>query len=354
MDLIDKLSEIAGRVSRTKDSVFTEEATKNAFVMPFLAALGYDVFNPLEVIPEFTADIGTKKGEKVDYCILKDGKPAIIIECKHWKESLNLHGSQLFRYFHVTDCRFAILTNGIIYRFFTDLDETNKMDERPFFEFSMEKLSEGVVNEIKRFQSDHFDVDEIVDTANNLKYSFQIRELLAKELKEPSEDFVKLFAWSVYQGKVTKKVFEQFASLVKISVKQHLNEIINDRLKAALAKEESENREMLEEIAEQEEKEKVEILTTEEEMEGYRIVCAIIRKVIPLDRVFMRDTKSYCGVIIDDNNRKPLCRLHFNGGKKYIGLFDPNKQEDKRLLAQLEDIYNYDEHLIATAQHYAT
>lgn len=351
MDLIDKLTDITHRVNKMKHNVATEEATKNAFVMPFLSALGYDVFNPMEVIPEFTADIGTKKGEKVDYCILKEGKPAIIIECKHWEETLDIHKSQLHRYFHVTDSRFAILTNGILYRFFTDLDEANKMDSKPFFEFSLEKLNENIVNELKRFQNDNFNVDEIVNTANNLKYSIQIKELLAAELREPSEDFVKYLTWKVYEGKVTKKIYDQFALLVKVSVKQHLSELVNDRLKAALAKEELENKEMMEEISENEDSENT-VVTTEEEIEAYRIVQAILRKVIPLERVHIRDTKSYCGVIMDNNNRKPICRLHFNGSKKYIGLFDEQKQEERILLEKLEDIYLFSEQLTNTTSFY--
>lgn len=353
MDLIDKLTEITNRISKVKQNVSTEEATKNAFVMPFLTALGYDVFNPMEVIPEFTADIGTKKGEKVDYCILKEKKPAIIIECKHWQEPLDIHKSQLHRYFHVTDSRFAILTNGIQYRFYTDLDEANKMDSKPFFEFSMEKLTETIVHELKRFQNDQFNVDEIVHTANNLKYSIQIKELLANELREPSEEFVKHLTWQVYDGKVTKKIYEQFAALVRISVKQHLNELVNDRLKAALAKEEAENKGLIEEMAENDNEESA-IITTEEEMEAFRIIQAVLRKVTPLERIFIRDTKSYCGVILDNNNRKPICRLHFNGSKKYVGLFDEHKQEERIPIEKLEDIYQMEEALINAVGFYNT
>ena len=132
MELHSQLKGLAEKVDQLKDKIDTEESTKHAFTLPFINILGYDTFNPTEVVPEFTADLGLKKGEKVDYAIFQNGNPILIVECKHWKQNLDVHNSQLFRYFHVTKTRFALLTNGIQYRFYTDLEETNKMDEKPF------------------------------------------------------------------------------------------------------------------------------------------------------------------------------------------------------------------------------
>ena len=140
MDFIDQLKQFSKRVESMKDSIQTEEATKTAIIMPFFAMLGYDVFNPQEFVPEFTADVGIKKGEKVDYAIIKEGEPVILIECKSIQENLDRHDSQLFRYFGTTTAKFAILTNGLIYRFYTDLDSPNKMDDDPlqFGEFRLD------------------------------------------------------------------------------------------------------------------------------------------------------------------------------------------------------------------------
>lgn len=351
MDFIEKLQDIGNRIGKIKEQVQTEEATKNAFIMPFLSALGYDVFNPLEVVPEFTADIGTKKGEKVDYCILKDGQPAIIIECKHWKERLDIHSSQLHRYFHVTTSRFAILTNGIEYQLFSDLEENNKMDSKAFFEFSMESITDNAANELKKFQKGVFDVDEILDNANDLKYTKAIREVLSQELKNPTEDFVKYFASRVYNGKITKKVHEQFEYLVQKSSKQLLSDMVSERLKTALSKEEEETKTSIQEAEENQPIEDA-LQTTEEELEAFKIIQAIVRRTVPLDRVFMRDTKSYCGVILDDNNRKPICRLWLNGGKKHIGLFDENKNEERHPIEKLENIYDFEDQLLKTVSYY--
>ena len=145
MDFKDSIKQISERIETLKANLPTEEATKTALIMPFINALGYDVFNPLEVLPEMCCDIGTKKGEKIDYAIMKDGEPIILIECKHWEQDLNLHDNQLLRYFNVSKAKFGVLTNGITYRFYTDLSEPNIMDEKPFLEINMLDLKRDLM-----------------------------------------------------------------------------------------------------------------------------------------------------------------------------------------------------------------
>jgi len=119
MEILDTLNSLSEKIRQQTALIKTEEATKSAFVMPFInKVLGYDVFDPTEVIPEFICDVGTKKGEKIDYAIIKNGEIQILIECKKIGEPLNIkHASQLFRYFHVTTARISILTNGQVYKF---------------------------------------------------------------------------------------------------------------------------------------------------------------------------------------------------------------------------------------------
>ena len=348
MEFQNKVKILAERVNNLKENIQTEEATKNAFIMPFIQLLGYDVFNPLEVIPEFTADIGIKKGEKVDYAILQENNPIILIECKHWKENLDIHSSQLHRYFHATKARFGLLTNGIKYRFYTDLEEKNMMDKEPFLEIDIENLKESAVIELTKFQKASFDVDKIIDSASGLKYSTAIKDILMHELAEPSEEFVKFFAKQIYSGKIiTKKVLEQFTEIVKKANNQAFKDIVNDRLKSALHKEEQTI------VQEQEEsQEEIKIITTEEETEAYHIIRSIIRTKIDANRIIARDTQSYFGILLDDNNRKPLCRLHLNSSKKYIGLFDQNKKEERIAINNIDEIYQYSDRLIATALMY--
>ncbi len=348
MELQNKLKAIAEKIEQLKDRIETEESTKHAFVLPFINALGYDTFNPIEVVPEFTADIGLKKGEKVDYAIFQKDAPILIIECKHWEENLDNHNSQLFRYFHATKTRFALLTNGIQYRFYTDLEQTNKMDTKPFLEFDITKIKDNEIHEITKFHKSNFDVNTIVNNASSLKYTKEIKKCIAEELVTPTYDFVRLFANKVYDGRLTEKVMDEFTDLVHKAFIQTINERINDRLNSALNKEAETQQEEHVEVEEEYSK----IVTTEEELEGYRIIVAILRRKLEISRIAHRDTQSYFGVLLDDNNRKPLCRLHFNGNKKYLGLFDEDKNETKVLLETIEDLYTYEEQLLQTINIY--
>lgn len=348
MELLHQLKELANKVEDLKDRIETEESTKHAFTLPFINILGYDAFNPTEVMPEFTADIGLKKGEKVDYAIFQNGNPILIVECKYWKESLDNHNSQLFRYFHVTKARFALLTNGIIYRFYTDLEEANKMDEKPFFEFDITKLKESTVKEIEKFHKSNFDVSKIINNASNLKYTREVKGLIAKEINEPTQEFVRLFASRSYAGRLSSNVMGDFTEIVHRALNQIISEKVSDRLNSALIKEEEKQK--VEDEHEIEEPSKIQ--TTDEELEGYRVIVAILRRKLSIDRIVHRDTQSYFGVLLDDNNRKPLCRLHLNGGNKYIGLFDENKNENKQLIQTIDDIYNFENQLLKTVDYY--
>lgn len=348
MDFKDLIKQLGERVTKLKDQVTTEEATKNAFIMPFIKELGYDVFNPFEVVPEFTADIGIKQGEKVDYAILKDNNPIILIECKWHGTNLDVHNSQLFRYFHTTKAKFGILTNGIEYRFYTDLVEPNKMDEKPFFVFDITGIKEAQVDELKKFHKSYYDQENIVNIASGLKYTNELKLLIHQEITNPSVDFVKHFAKQVYPSVITAKVLEQFTNLTKNSVNQYISELITERLTKALKKEDAVSTEQQTTIPKPIEK----IVTTEEEKEAFMITKSILRKYVDVGRIFYRDAQSYFSIILDDNNRKPLCRLYLNGGKKYIGLFDVDKKENKIEITKLDDLFNYQSSLKETLLSY--
>ncbi len=356
MDFIERLQALSKKISQVSGNLTTEEATKNALVMPFLhSVLGYDVFDPNEVIPEFTADTGTKKGEKVDYALIKDGAVQILIECKKYSEALSTkHANQLFRYFSVTNARIAILTNGSQYQFYTDLDAPNKMDEKPFLTLDLEDLEdldEHVVPEIKKLTKSSFDVESVVDAAGELKYLNQIKKVLAEQFQNPEEEFVKFFTSKVYDGVQTVKVKSQFLDITSKALKQFLNDSINARLKSAIGNEDKQNIKMspVEEAVEAvDEQDKPKVNTTEEEVEGFNVVKAILRQNVDAQRIFARDTQSYFGILLDDNNRKPLCRLWFNTKQKYIGIFDEEKNETRHPIDCIDDIFNYAEQLQAT------
>ena len=346
MDFKDEIKQFGDRVEKLKAQINTEEATKNAFIMPFIKALGYDVFNPLEVVPEFIADIGIKKGEKVDYAVMKDGEPSILVECKHWSENLDPHNSQLFRYFHTTKAKFGILSNGIVFRFYTDLVEKNKMDEKPFLEFNVTDIKDNQIEELKKFHKSYFDVDNIVNTASELKYMNELKAFINTEFQNPTEGFVKHFARQTYPGVLTAKIMEQFTALTKKSIQQYINDLITERLKSALKKENDDEKNTLElkTIAGADNnlgESKVD--TTADELEGFMIVKTILRQKIASSRIAYRDAQSYFAILLDDNNRKTICRLYLNGGKKYFAFIDDQKKEVKNEIITLDDIFNFAE-----------
>ena len=356
MDFIDQLRALSSRIASTKDLIQTEEATKNAMVMPFIQALGYNVFDPLEVTPELVADVGTKKGEKVDYAILMGGKPIILFECKKSGADVNInHASQLFRYFHVTEARFGILTNGLTYRFFTDLDQPNKMDEKPFLEFNLLDFKEQEVEELKKFAKAAFDVDKILTTANELKYTRAIQNLLAEWMVNPSEDFVRLVSADLLGGKrFTPAAKEQFSQITKRAFKQLIGDRINDRLRVAMTPETVVQPEAVAATEDAPETETALVQTSPEEIEAFHIIKSILRGVISPKRVFMRDAQSYCAILLDDNNRKPICRLRFNNTAKLaLGVMN-GKEEEKVALADLDEIYNHADKIKATVATYIT
>lgn len=354
MEFSNKLKEFSKRIERMKDSIETEEATKTSMVMPFFNLLGYDVFNPMEFCPEYTADVGIKKGEKVDYAILQEDEPLILIECKTCTDNLEKHGSQLFRYFATSKAKFGILTNGIIYRFFTDLEETNKMDLAPFLEIDLLNLREAHINELKKFCKDKFDSDKIFSTASELKYSGLIKDYLTKQLDNPDEDFVKHILYYIYEGQRTQKVIEKYQPLVKRAFTAFVNDIVNQKIASALSPEEPEETEIPTPASQACEPEvpQSKIVTTEEEIEAFYIVRGMLAEVTPVENIVHRDTESYFGILFQDNNRKPICRINLDKKNKQIFIPDENKKFERYYIESLNDLYKFKAQLSEVVKRY--
>ncbi|SNZ07697.1 hypothetical protein SAMN06265182_0972 [Persephonella hydrogeniphila] len=348
MELEAKLKELSERIKNIKDNVQTEEATKHSFVMPFLNALGYDVFDPTVVVPEFTADIGKKKKEKVDYAILQDGKPIILIEVKNHKEELDNHHNQLVRYFTVTDAKFGILTNGIEYRFFSDLDEKNKMDKKPFLIIDLENLKDKDIKELEKFAKENLDIDNILSMANKQRYIREIQEIFKKEINNPSDEFVRFFASKILNRKLTKNIIDDFRGYIKSAFSDLIYELAAEKINAL-----KENLKVqIEEEQVEEPKPEDEIVTTEEELEGFYIVKSILAEETDAKNITPKDTKSYFGILFKNNTRKWICRLYFNTKNKYIGLHLNEKEETKIPIERIEDIYNYKKELKEIVKRY--
>ena len=341
MEFNEKIEQLKERAMALKENLQTEEATKNALVMPFLNALGYDVFNPLEVVPEFVADSRLKKDEKVDYAIMKDNKPIVLVECKkvdNDKLDVKKHAGQLFKYFTACKAKFIILTNGIVYKFFSDIEETNVLDKEPFFTFNLFEYKENQLETLSEFCKDNFDLEKAYSNAGDLKYIRQFEEVIENEYRNPSDDFVRylLDKSEIYDGVKTARVIEKHRKTTVEAFNLFMSKVMKTSLDFSLTtKQDSQGN-------------KSQVVTTLEELEGFAIVKSILHNHIDVNRVVYRDNASYCNVLLDDNIRKTLCRLYFNRSQKYIAFLDGNK-ENKQAIDSVNDIYNFSDVIKAKA-----
>lgn len=363
MDFKDQILQLSDRIKKQKDSISTEEATKNAFIMPLIASLGYDVFNPFEVVPEMDCDLIKKKGEKIDYAIMKDENPILLIECKHCKQDLNLHDTQLQKYFVASKSRFGVLTNGIEYRFYTDLEKVNIMDERPFLVVNMLDLSDADIEQLKKFHKSYYNENNVLSTANELKYTTEIKEIFNKEIQSPTSDFVRFFAKQIYTtGQITQNVVEMFTPLVKKSMSMVINDIIAERLNTAMKNDEQvEDTTNISSNLPNSPKENTEnklpegivymdkeagIITTQEEMDAYNIVRSILRRSVDASRITYKDYKTYFVISLDNSRWYWICRISIGARKKQIGIpVNKYKSCDWIQIDSIDDIFKYADRL---------
>ena len=342
MEFEEKLNQFVERVKKIKDSINTEEATKTSLIMPFFSLLGYDVFNPNEFTPEYTADVGIKKGEKVDYAITINNELTILIEAKSINENLQKHSSQLFRYFGTTNAKIAILTNGITYKFYTDLDETNKMDSTPFLEINLLDLKETDFNELKKFCKESFDINTVISSASNLKYANSIEKILSEEFSNPSDDFIKLILnKGVYDGVKTQNVIDKYKPILKKSISHYINNLINQRRQSAIHNSSTEaSEEISVDITDENN-----IVTTNEELESYYVVKSILSEFVNPSELYYKDTYSYFGILYENKVTKWICRVYLKESVKYVIIPDKDKKEIRYEIDNVSDIYKLKEQL---------
>jgi hypothetical protein len=346
MDLIDHLQGLATRAEQTGEGLTNEEATKMALIAPFIQALGYDIFNPLEVKPEFSADLpGIKQGERVDYAVLENGQPKILIEAKPYKTDLkSTEKGQLSRYFQATRARIGILSNGRQFLFFSDLDRQNLMDEKPFAEIDLFDLKSAPLDQIKQLSKSMFDLETLLSTAERLKYLRGVKEEIKAELSDPSEWLVREMARRVHTAeRVSGQLIEKFKPVVIDAIKAVINDRIDERLRSAMEVEKPDPAEETEEAA-AESSDGIEF--TEEEREGLYVIRAICASEVDPTRLTEKDTKNYCNVLLDNHNWKSIARMHFNGPNKRLEIFDD--AEPKFVgLDKISDIYQHSDRVRA-------
>jgi hypothetical protein len=344
MSFKEDVADLAKRAISAQAVAQTEEATKNAIVMPFLRVLGFDVFDPAQIIPEYIADVGLKKGEKIDYAAKIGDRIEYLVEAKSVSTNLReTQYSQLFRYFATCDANIGILTNGLHIWFFTDLDAPNKMDSAPFFKFNLLDYDDNDLHELEKFHKANFSIENIKAAASTLKYLRGAMSFIEKQWATPDEEFVRMVARGIYEGKLTTAVVETFKPIVH----RAFNDLFRQRAKARLDVAFAGGAE-----AELEAVDENKIDTTPDELQGFMIVRAIAAEVAPVSRIVMRDAQSYCAVLFDDNNRKPIIRLHFNGKSKFVTVFGAEKDGIRHDIANVEDLFQFRDPIKLVVQSY--
>lgn len=358
MDFKDQITQLSDKIAKQKDDIATEEATKTSFIMPMIAALGYDVFNPFEVVPEMDCDL-TKRGDKIDYAIMKDNTPILLIECKHCKQDLDLHSTQLAKYYAASNARFGVLTNGIEYRFYADLEKQNIMDEKPFLVVNMLELSDADIEQMKKFHKSYYNEQDILSTAQELQITIQVKDLLNKNFQQPGDEFTRYFVKCLNDWKSSSKLIEQYRPILKKSIASVINDIISDRLNVAMKTDETNANEtqaegQAKDVTAQDEttvqpqdgvvfqdKEKG-IITTQEEIDAYNIVRSILRQYVDVKRIQYIDYKSYFTVNLDGSTWWWVCRLYLGKRKKQFCIpKDGYKSNEWIEIESIDDLFNY-------------
>lgn len=290
-------------------------------------------------------------GQGVDYAVLENGQPKILIEAKPYTTDLKTaEMGQLSRYFQATNARIGILTNGQAFLFFSDLDKPNLMDEKPFAEINLFNLKSAPLKEIKQMSKAMYDIDNLLSIAEELKYKRGVKEQLKAELTDPSEWLVREMAGRVHSAKRTSsQLLEKFKPIVIEAIKEYIEDRIQERLSSAAA---MEAEKVQASSATQSSEVSIDnkaiddggIITTKDEYEGLYIIRAICASEIDPSRLAEKDTKSYCDVLLDNNSWKSIVRMHFNGPQKKLEIFDD--AEPKMVpLESLSAIYQLSERI---------
>ncbi len=360
MDFVDEVKALAARTSGILDHIKTEAATRTALVEPFIRALGYDTSDPTEVVPEFGANVkvpGVNQDKHVDYAIIKDGKPIILIEVKQHGTDPNKGYSQLYGYFTPVDARIAIATNGVIYRFYADLEKEHIMDKAPFLELDMLNLKEALVGELKRITKSAFDVEGMVRAGNELRFVGGILEILTQQKKSTEPEFAKYFFQQLCPGKpFAGAVKQEFADFTHKALTQFVREEIKNLLDVTNSPPISNPTPVTELAPEPSPDLSKQVVTTAEEMEAFYIIKSILRDVVEPSRVGHKDVQAYFNVLFDSKVNKPICRLYFNNPTNMkLGFFagsNDGRQEEKISITSLDEIYQYADKLKAIVGYY--
>lgn len=227
------------------------------------------------------------------------------------------------------------------------------MDPTPFLTLELTDIDPAIVPELRKLTKDEFDLDSVINAAESLKFVSAIKREIASQFREPADEWIKFFTTRVYEKPFTQRVREQFEPLVQKASAQFLTDQVNSRLKAALgsgsyAPHAESNEDETHDVDYEKAKDPVDdgIVTTAAELSGLAIVKAIGCSEVKASRIAGRDSKSYFAILLDDNNRRPIARLHFNNdNRKQLGLLDEDKVESRFPIQSLDEIYAFSDQI---------
>ena len=320
MAFTDDIAKLSEQVRKRLEHVQGEEATKQALVLPFFSSLGYDIYDPTEVKPEYISDAATKKAgqfEKVDYAIRLNNAVVMVVEAKAVNEKLVSHDGQLRRYFTWTQtAKVGIVTNGIEYRFFTDLRADNIMAEDPFLSFTILDYTPKDLENLKFFHRDNFDPAAKTYHAEEIVYTKGITKQVSELLRNPSEDFIRLLlgAANLTDSRITNKVIEKFKPIVKKSIQNSLVDLISISLSQEIQVEPEilSTEEFSELQIDPSDTTENKVTTTPEELEAFAKIQSFCKP-----EIHHKDTASYFSIHLG-NSMWWFVRLYFSSKKKSI------------------------------------
>ena len=322
MDFVDKISDwqshARGQIKLIEmDPAPKEEDTKIAVIQPFINnVLGYNTANLNEVKSEVNTEYGSFK---IDYAIFKDGAPIILIECKKCTDILDKkYLNQLKTYYpgiKGAKSKFGILTNGIQYQFYTDIQDENILDSKPFFEFDLLNINDSDIKILSYFSKSE-DINNARQIAEELKKRKDLRKKIEELLEDPPKDFVKFMAKQVGVSFVGESVVKEYTSLIRDVIDEYISDKTNKNLNP-----------------------------TNIELEGYYIVKTLLKDIACSGKISFKKTDNSIIILYKDSNEKPICSLYLNDIIKYIGLFQQDV-EKKIVINEIDEIYKYSDQII--------
>lgn len=330
-ELKNNLTELSSKASILKNQITNEESTKTSLILPFFRMLGYDIENPQIISPEYTVG-----ADKVDYSIMQNSMPLLFIEAKNVKENLNKHVDQAKKYFNNSDVKIICLTNGLIYNFYSDMNKDNEMDNDPFLSLNIEKITDYEIQYLKQLSIDNFTMENY----NDIIYHIKITEFIRHQLENPSEEFVRFVTNNISSRRKTKKFLDRLRKLIFKSMENVLN-IISGSSTIVFNPEGCKSKAS-----------NSQAVTTEEELEGYKIIVSILSKVFSIDNLSFKDTTSYFSIIADKKPGQWIARLCLGTKKKSILLPDGSRNGCRYYLNSIEDLYKYEDEILESASKY--